>query len=266
MTYKQHPLSAAFPAMSGEDFASLRESIENIGIQNHVTLFEGMVIDGWHRYSAATELGMVCPVVDLGDVDPRHFVLAQNKSRRHITAAQLAMATNAVYDWHPAHRAQKSALSADLPKTSAQLASIAGVGVRSIEQAKAVQTKGVPEVQDAVKRGEIGLPKAAAIAKLPQAEQAAAISKPVPKAAPVEVFEPDAGELAANAAAQIADLEAMNKLLDADDKLAAAFSEIKRLNAELASMRTSRDGYMNQCNELIARIKKLQRQIDKEAA
>ncbi len=54
----QHPLSAAFPAMDADDFQSLKDSIENIGVQNPITLYDGMVIDGWHRYTAATELGM----------------------------------------------------------------------------------------------------------------------------------------------------------------------------------------------------------------
>ena len=33
-TYTQHPLSAAFPAMSAEDFQALTDSIDNIGVQN----------------------------------------------------------------------------------------------------------------------------------------------------------------------------------------------------------------------------------------
>lgn len=50
--YQQHPLSAAFPAMSAEDFQGLKDSIENIGVQNPITIFEGMVVDGWNRYKA----------------------------------------------------------------------------------------------------------------------------------------------------------------------------------------------------------------------
>ena len=150
-------------------------------------LFEGMVLDGWNRYLAANDVGMDCPSVELGDTDPKDFVMAQNKARRHITQAQLAMATTAVYAWHPAHRPVNSALSADLPKSTKQLSEISGASTRSIEQAKAIQSKATPEVQEAVRRGDIGLPKAAAIAKMPQAEQAAAIHKPLPK--PVAVVE-----------------------------------------------------------------------------
>ena len=267
MSYKQHPLSSAFPAMGDDERQSLRDSIESIGVQNPITLFEGMVIDGWHRYSVALELEMPCPVVELPlGVDPRHFVLAQNKARRHITVAQLVMATTAVYSWYPADgSAQRGGVEGPStpPKSNAELAEIAGVSARSITQGKAIQAKAVPEVQEAVKRVEIGLEKAAVIAKLPKDQQAEAIHKPTPKAEEPESFEPDADELAANEAAQRADIEAMNRLLESDDKLAHAHSEVKRLNAELASLRISRDGYMNQCNELIGRIKSLQRQIDK---
>lgn len=72
---------------------------------------------------------------------------------------------------------------------------------------------------------------------------------------------PDAAEMASLAMAEQADREAIEKLLDSDDKLATAYAEIKRLNAELAQMRISRDGYMGKCNEAIALVKKRDRQI-----
>ena len=265
---KQHPLSSAFPSMNADDFLALKDSIENIGVQNPITLFEGMVIDGWHRYSAATELDMECPTVELGDVDPRDFVLAQNKARRHVTQAQLAMATTAVYDWKP-RGDQRSAPGADRAKSTKELAEVAGVGVRSIEQAKAVQTKAAPEVVDAVKRGDIGLKKAVAIAQLPKDEQAAAITKPVAeikKQAEPEVPEydgPSEEELRAHALQEQADREAMDKLMESDDKLATAFAEIKRLTALNAVLESRNQGLMNEKNEAIRLVKSRDRQIAK---
>ena len=95
--------------MTTEEFQELKDSIENIGVQNPITLLDGMVIDGWHRYSACMELVMDCPVVELEPgTDPRDFVMAQNKARRHVTKAQLAMATTAVYAWRP-HGDQRTA-------------------------------------------------------------------------------------------------------------------------------------------------------------
>lgn len=272
MELKQHPLSAAFPAMNAEDFEALKDSIANIGVQNPITLFEGMVIDGWHRYSAAQELGLDCPVVELGAVDPRDFVLAQNKARRHVTQAQLAMATTAVYAWKPVGNPALAQLDTECPigKSTAELAAISGVHPNTIKQAKAVQTKAAPEVVEAVKRGDIGLPKAAKIAQLPKEEQAAAIHKPAPKAAPIEEapeeFGPSEEELRAHALQEQADREALDKLMEADDKLAAAYAEIKRLNAVNAALESRLQGLMNEKNEAVRMVKSLQRKLDKVAA
>lgn len=182
--YTQHPLSAAFPPLTPDEFTALRDSITDMGVQNAITIFEGQVLDGWNRYCAATELGMECPerVLDSG-VDPRSFVLAQNKARRHLTIAQMSMAAAAVYEWRSAGRPPaNSALSAELRQS--QVAEQAGVSVRSLRQADAVITDGVPAVVEAVKAGDMGLAKASAIAKLPPEQQAAAIHKPMREIAP----------------------------------------------------------------------------------
>ena len=184
MQYTQHPLSAAFPAMSDTEFQELKDSIDNIGLQNPITLLDGMVLDGWNRYRACEELGMACATVQLADgIDPRDFVMAQNGARRHITQAQIAVATVTVYQWKP-HGGASYALGAMRTecaslKSTAELAEVAGVGERTIKQAKAVTTKAAPAVVEAVKRGELGLPKAAAIARLPKEQQAEAMTKPV---------------------------------------------------------------------------------------
>ena len=277
--YQQHPLSAAFPAMSAEDFQGLKDSIENIGVQNPITLFEGMVIDGWHRYTAANELDLKCPDKELEAwIDPVAFVRAQNKDRRHLPLSAWALIEVSLREWKPAHRPGKGALSAPLQASNQEMADAAGVKKRLIQQAKAVQSKAAPEVIAAVKSGEIGLPKAAAIAKLPKEEQAAAIHKPAPKAAPA-VVEPDSEappeytELDA-AHDQISDLQdalavATMGDVSAEDKTQAATliaelrARIKTLEATLKAVTTSRDTYMNENAELRKQITRQRKEIDK---
>lgn len=270
MKYEQHQLSAEFPAMSADEYQSLKDSINEIGVQNPITLFEGMVIDGWHRYSAANELGMECPTVELGDVDPRDFVLAQNKARRHVTQAQLAMATTAVYEWKPVGNPALSQSGTEYPigKSAQEMAAVAGVSEKTIKQAKAVQTKAAPEVVEAVKRGEIGLPKAAAIAKLPKDQQAEAIKKPIEKPAKPQPEDdayagPTEAEIQFHAEQEAADQKAIALILDSNEPLAALKAEYDRQSLELATVKASRDGFMNRCNELIRRVKTMRAKLDK---
>lgn len=267
MNYQQHPLSAAFPPMTPEEFQSLKDSVNENGVLNPITIYEGMVLDGWHRYQAALELGMECPEAGLEDwIDPKDFVLAQNKNRRHITAAQLAMATTAVYEWYPNGVTSRSAPGAELHKTSAELAEISGTSERTINQAKAVLKNASPEVQDAVKSGKIGLKKAQAIAKLPKDEQAAAIDKPI--IAPerprlTEDYGPNEAELKAMELREQSDREAFHKLLESNEALATAYEEIKRLNHLNAQMQVRINVLMTQKTEAIQLLKSTQAENDR---
>lgn len=277
MAYQQHPLSAAFPAMQADEYQALHDSIMEIGVQNPITLLDGMVIDGWHRYTVANELDMDCPVVELGDVDPRDFVLAQNKARRHVTQAQLAMATTAVYAWKPVGSNQHAnRVGTECPpKSNAELADAAGVSEKTIKQAKAVQTKAAPEVVEAVKRGEIGLPKAAAIAKLPKEEQAAAIAKPIHKKEapePQQQEEDEYTELDA-LADQVRDLQAevaRLKLLvpaeadEGNDMLKEMQHEMATLRQANKAITIARDRFQAENAELKRQCVWLKKQLDKQ--
>lgn len=266
MKYEQHPLSAAFPPMTPEEFQSLKDSVNENGVLNPITIYEGMVLDGWHRYQAAMELGMDCPEAELEDwIDPKDFVLAQNKNRRHITAAQLAMATTAVYEWYPNGVTSSSALNAGLQKTSAELAEISGTSKRTIEQAKSVMKNASSEVKDAVKSGKIGLYKAQEISKLPKDKQAAAIDKPIAPERPrlTEDYGPDEAELKAMELREQSDREAFHKLLESNEALATAFEEIKRLNHLNAQMQVRINVLMTQKTEAIKLLKSTQAENDK---
>lgn len=298
---QQHELSAAFPRMSDGDFDALKASIEKIGVQTPAVVYDGQIIDGWHRYTACQRLGIECPTVDMPtDIDPRDFVMAQNKARRHTTQAQLAMAATAVYAWvgHGGDRksnrtecgligeTEKSNRIQCIPsevtqKSAAEIASIAGVGVRSVEQAKKVQSKAVPEVVQAVKDGAIGLPKAAEIAKLPKAEQAAAIDKPLPK----KQLAPAAHQQAPDDATvelihSIKELEDENEELrqrlaieqydvseeartEAANLIKEQAQTIKNLRAENEALRASRDGFQLENHELMKQVKMLNKLIKK---
>lgn len=190
----RHPLSTAFGQMSEEEFHGLKESVADIGVQEAVCLLEGQVLDGWHRYRAATELGLPYRTFNLQEgIDPQKYVLAKNKDRRNQSASQRALAVAEVYSWKPPSRPRlekKPAAAADLPaeapKTTRELAEIAGVGTRTMEHAKAVVKSAAPEVREAVREGSVSVEKAAHIAtSLPRSEQAVAMIDPDSSAADV---------------------------------------------------------------------------------
>lgn len=145
----------------------------------------------------------------------------------------------------------------------------------------------VPREDDAETLAELGLTKkesavAQKLAALPDedfkqvrdghvsiSKAIAAVESIKPKAPPPPPVDqpqddgPDADEIAASEAAQLADTETLQKLLQSDDKLATAYAEVKRLNAELAVVKQARDGYMNKANELVKTVKRLQSKLDK---
>jgi len=82
---KRHRLSVAFGDMSPPEFAAFLADIAKNGIRNAVTLFEGYILDGWHRYRAAQQLGILCPAKEFrGSLSEASAeVDSQNNYRRH---------------------------------------------------------------------------------------------------------------------------------------------------------------------------------------
>lgn len=295
MAYVQHPLSAAFPAMSAAEFQALKDSIDNIGVQNPITLYEGMVIDGWHRYSACVELGMPCPESQLGDVDPVDFVRAQNKERRHLSVGAWALIEAELWDWRAAGRpaVDKGAPGAPFPPTVAKMAEAAGASVRTMKQAGKVKREAAPEIKEAVKSGAVSLKDAHAISDLPKEEQAAlaaagpqaikeaaravtpskeasaAQSQPGAKLAPpADAGNDDASNegLAADALEDyqrlLEDNQMMGRVFDADDRLRAAMAEIARLEEENRVLLTRVNGLVNEKDAAVKAARAYKRKLD----
>jgi ParB-like chromosome segregation protein Spo0J len=254
MELKQHPLSAAFPSMSEADFQALKDDIDNNGQREPVIVLDGMVLDGWHRYRACSELGLPVEKFTFKDgADPVAFVLSTNLHRRHLSASQRAAAVVACTAWAPAHREKKVEAASTL-STNDQMAKAAGTTVRTITDAKAAHKAGLGE---AVKDGAVTAEEAAKIAR----------GKPSAPAKKQEVAPLDDGpsvdEVAASKRAAAEELEALRRLALSDDKLSTAIEENKQLRAMNRVLTERLNEQMNKANELIRRIKTLQKKLDK---
>lgn len=262
---KQHPLSAAFPSMSLADLAVLTDDIATHGLRQPVVVFEGQVLDGWHRYSACKAAGVEPATVEFDpDDDPVAFVLSMNLSRRHLSASQRAAAVVACATWAPTGRPEKGAPGAPFQQSNESMAKAAEVALRTIKQAKRAVEAGLGE---AVRDGKVSVKRAAQVAKLPPEQRQEALEQPAPKkrrmrivdevppAAAKEEAEPEADDTS-RAADIVAEYESLLRIVEADDKAAEAWAEAKAMAAKCDEWRRM---YEAKCAELAATQKEARR-------
>lgn len=257
----QHPLSAAFPGMAPLDFVDLLNDIRENGVQQPITVFEDMVLDGWHRYRACRQIGCQCPSAPFTGNDPVRFVLSLNLNRRHLTGSQKAEAVVACNAWAPSGRPKGEAAS-PFP-TVKTMAEEAGVSERTIQKAKKAHAAGLGE---AVKAGRVSVEKAAEIADLPEDEREAAIEAPAPKKEHKPKPTGDVVELqqkVANLTDELKEtlafsesLEEADKILSATDQVAQAWIEVKRLKEENRVLRERVNGLLSEKNEMTKEAKR----------
>lgn len=288
---EQHPLSAMFPAMSQDELAALARDIKEHGQREAVILFDGKVLDGWHRYLACDIAGVKCVTIKHDGSDPVVFALSRNLHRRHLTASQRAAAVVAASTWRPRGAAghsvntepgsgltepgkpAKSAPGADL-ESAAQMAKVAEVGVRTIEQAKEAQRAGLG---DAVRDGRVSAKRATEVAKLSPKQRERAVQaiergeKPKirsPKVAPTDSSLAEIERLKAllaerqDALDELADTAASVEAIKGD----SAFQEMQALRAELRVVKQRRDALMRENAELVKQVKAMRRRLDKAVA
>lgn len=220
MELRQHPLSAAFPAMSADDFQALKDDIESNGQREPVWLLDEMVLDGWHRYTAVTELGMELVKFPFKGDDPVAFVKSANMHRRHLTASQRAIAEVALREWAPAGKPKaeaNAAAAAALPATTDAMAKEAKVSPRMIRDAKVVHKAGLSEP---VKDGSLTLEEAAAVVR----------GKPAKKTVAPPAAAPERGQTLPPAEPPPA---ANDNGMDPLAELEAAHAEIEKLTEEI---------------------------------
>lgn len=300
MNYKQHPLSSAYPSMTDVEFAALVEDIRAHGQRDPVTLFDGMVLDGWHRYQACNEVGVACRTIAFDGSDPAAFVISKNSHRRQLTESQRAATIVAVHEWRESGGVTRvtpaKTAGGDTCRPSAtvrQMAEEAGVDERTIQRAKQAHAAGLG---DAVRDGLVSANKAAAIAKAdPElAKQVAhgVVSLPAaveqvtgkrPGAKPQEQGKPD--DIVSRLRARIAELEQENA--DLREQHEEAMSNMGVMADELTAYRRAadpehakkylqhqeyltvverqRDDWMNQCAQLKREVKALRRRIGEAA-
>jgi len=155
--------------MSESDHAALTADILHHGQREPITLFEGKILDGWHRYRSCLEIGEKPAFRTLdADIDPVAFVMSCNLHRRHLDGSQRAHAVVACKAWAKVgdnQHGRGGQTPGVRPQTNAEMAKAADVGVTTIKQAKAAIEGGLG---DALRDGKITAKAAAAFGRTPQ--------------------------------------------------------------------------------------------------
>lgn len=238
---KFHPYADIFPLIDDAEFDQLSADIKVHGLREPIWTYEGKILDGRNRFMACAAAKVEPEFREYTGDDALGFVLSLNVHRRHLTASQRAMAAAEVARLS---RGRPESIASRDAITQTEAADRMHVSRESVQRARKVLDSGSKQLQQAVKSGEIAVKKAAAVVDLPKSQQlSAAKAKPPVEPQPID-DEPerpdDIDEDAAIAAAERELFLSAEKALGTD-----AMTEIKRLTAELAVVKTSRDGFMN---------------------
>src|SRR5262245_25368360 len=165
---KVHPLVVGlFDPMEGRDFDELVADIKKNDQREPIVLFEDHILDGYNRYRACQRLGVVPNFTAYMGDDPVAYAVSLNLHRRHLDETARARVA-AILVTRKRGDNQHSPIGGT---SQAEAAKLLGVSKRAVERACEVRNHGVPELDDAVKRGEASISAAAVVASLPEDEQ-----------------------------------------------------------------------------------------------
>jgi N6-adenosine-specific RNA methylase IME4 len=181
MTYEIHPLAKLIPQMSAEEFTNLRNDIDANGLIEPIWLYEGMVLDGRHRYTACMELGVTPKFRQFEGVNPIDFVVSENLHRRHLSSSQLAViAVDIEREQSVFAKARQKSLAGTRPNSQPDLVALIpqgergksrdiaakamGTSPRYVSDAKKLQRE-APELIEPIRNGEMTITQAKTIVR-----------------------------------------------------------------------------------------------------
>src|SRR5215472_1626473 len=93
LNFVAHPLANMFPMIEGSAFEELKRDIAAQGIFEPIRLYQGMILDGRNRYSAAKACGHAFTLDDFVEwegtpAEAEAWVISTNLHRRQLTTKQ----------------------------------------------------------------------------------------------------------------------------------------------------------------------------------
>jgi hypothetical protein len=167
--------------MSANGYKALKDDIEANGLRVPIVIYQGKVLDGRHRLKAILETGIYARLTEKNfevyeGLDPVGHVLSLNVNRRHLSVSQRSLiATKLVTTklGFNQHTKGKEGRPIDL----ATAAKMLGVSEKSVQRAKEVLEKCVPEIVSKIQEGKLAVSLAEKVGELPREKQVELASK-----------------------------------------------------------------------------------------
>lgn len=188
-----HPIAELLPEMPPSQYQRLVDDISANGLRERILTYDGLILDGRHRWRACTQLGITPETIAFrgDDAAAIALVVSTNLARRHLTPSQLAMVGVAFkqYECQQAHARMvagganggKSRNGKEIPKGPVNLpdpgdardkaAERVGVSGSMIDRAEDIVKKAVPEIVELVKLGEMTVNAASSVKDMPKSTQ-----------------------------------------------------------------------------------------------
>jgi hypothetical protein len=96
-----HPLCEAFPKLSPTELRDLANDIRDKGLQVPIVLYNGQILDGWHRYQACMTENVEPEFQDYHGDDPVSYVMSMNMHRRHMLKQDQRRVAKLIIGMHP---------------------------------------------------------------------------------------------------------------------------------------------------------------------
>ena len=156
---ERHELSSLFGDMTELEFSELKSDIEQNGFaQPVIYVYEGKILDGWHRYQVAVNLEKVSELnfttLD-GIQNPLVFAMGINYFRRHMNESHRAVVKALAHqsEWMQLGDNQHlQGMPHGTPKSSAKMAAEVQVSKRTMDRAKKVVKLGLAD--EVIKNGK----------------------------------------------------------------------------------------------------------------
>jgi hypothetical protein len=171
-----HEAANIFP-LDDDSLPALADDIKANGQQVAIELLDGKVLDGRRRWLACKMAGVKPVTKDVNVADPVAYVLSLNLHRRHLTTSQASACAARAEELHKrlADEAQerkkrkpadsvRDNCPAQNGRTRDQIGAMFGVSGKSVERARQVIDKGIPELVKAIDDGKLSVNKAQYIA------------------------------------------------------------------------------------------------------